>query len=223
MTLFENVPAIRNQLETLSRGDLLHQARQSSHASGVSPADQDHPELSKRATGKTIYLLDAPTNRLHFHDVKNLIAVLDDLVARGNTVVVIEHNLDLISQPTTSSISNPEGGMLRRRRCGRDPGSRGGTWQGEHILGRSATKILKRPNDRYTGACQSEPGCYLFSDDAAVSYTSERKKPQKARIELLLPATISHQTGPGCSSGAIAGLDSSSPIPRSKRSYSKIP
>jgi len=67
-------------------------------------------ELSKRATGKTIYLLDEPTTGLHFHDVKNLIAVLDDLVARGNTVVVIEHNLDVIKSADYIIDLGPEGG-----------------------------------------------------------------------------------------------------------------
>ena len=53
-------------------------------------------ELSKKATGKTLYLLDEPTTGLHFHDIKKLIKVLSDLVEKGNTVVVIEHNLDVI-------------------------------------------------------------------------------------------------------------------------------
>jgi excinuclease ABC subunit A len=67
-------------------------------------------ELAKRATGKTIYLLDEPTTGLHFHDVKNLIAVLDDLVARGNTMVVIEHNLDVIKSADHIIDLGPEGG-----------------------------------------------------------------------------------------------------------------
>jgi len=67
-------------------------------------------ELAKRATGKTIYLLDEPTTGLHFHDVKNLIAVLDDLVARGNTMAVIEHNLDVIKSADYVIDLGPEGG-----------------------------------------------------------------------------------------------------------------
>ena len=53
-------------------------------------------ELSKKSTGKTFYMLDEPTTGLHFHDIKRLIDVLDQLVNQGNTVVVIEHNLDVI-------------------------------------------------------------------------------------------------------------------------------
>ncbi len=67
-------------------------------------------ELSKRATGRTIYLLDEPTTGLHFDDVRKLIAVLNDLVAKGNTVVVIEHNLDVIKSADYIIDLGPEGG-----------------------------------------------------------------------------------------------------------------
>ena len=67
-------------------------------------------ELSKKATGKTLYLLDEPTTGLHFHDVKKLIKVLDDLVDKGNTVVVIEHNLDVIKSADHIIDLGPEGG-----------------------------------------------------------------------------------------------------------------
>jgi excinuclease ABC subunit A len=67
-------------------------------------------ELSKKATGRTIYLLDEPTTGLHFDDVKKLIAVLNDLVSKGNTVVVIEHNLDVIKSADYIIDLGPEGG-----------------------------------------------------------------------------------------------------------------
>ena len=67
-------------------------------------------ELSKKATGKTIYLLDEPTTGLHFHDVKKLIGVLNDLVDMGNTVIVIEHNLDVIKSADYIVDMGPEGG-----------------------------------------------------------------------------------------------------------------
>ena len=67
-------------------------------------------ELAKRGTGRTIYLLDEPTTGLHFDDVKKLISVLDDLVAKGNTVVVIEHNLDVIKSADYIIDMGPEGG-----------------------------------------------------------------------------------------------------------------
>ncbi|KLK87474.1 excinuclease ABC subunit A [Methanoculleus sediminis] len=111
--LFENVPSIRNRLDTLSRVGLGYiKLGQSSTtlSGGEAQRIKLTRELAKRATGKTIYLLDEPTTGLHFHDVKNLIAVLDDLVARGNTMVVIEHNLDVIKSADYVIDLGPEGG-----------------------------------------------------------------------------------------------------------------
>jgi excinuclease ABC subunit A len=110
---FEHFPAIRNKLETLSRVGLGYiKLGQSSTtlSGGEAQRIKLTRELAKRATGKTIYLLDEPTTGLHFHDVKNLIAVLDDLVARGNTMVVIEHNLDVIKSADHIIDLGPEGG-----------------------------------------------------------------------------------------------------------------
>ena len=67
-------------------------------------------ELSKKATGKTLYILDEPTTGLHLHDINKLISVLQKLVDRGNTVVVIEHNLDLIKCADWIIDLGPEGG-----------------------------------------------------------------------------------------------------------------
>ena len=67
-------------------------------------------ELSKRATGRTLYILDEPTTGLHFHDVKKLLEVLQELVAKGNTVVVIEHNLEVIKTADWIIDLGPEGG-----------------------------------------------------------------------------------------------------------------
>ena len=111
--LFENIPSIRSKLETLSRVGLGYiKLGQSSTtlSGGEAQRIKLTRELAKRATGKTIYLLDEPTTGLHFHDVKNLIAVLDDLVARGNTMVVIEHNLDVIKSADYIIDLGPEGG-----------------------------------------------------------------------------------------------------------------
>jgi excinuclease ABC subunit A len=113
LALFENVPSIRNRLDTLSRVGLGYiKLGQSSTtlSGGEAQRIKLTRELAKRATGKTIYLLDEPTTGLHFHDVKNLIAVLDDLVARGNTMVVIEHNLDVIKSADYIIDLGPEGG-----------------------------------------------------------------------------------------------------------------
>jgi excinuclease ABC subunit A len=69
-------------------------------------------ELSKKSTGKTLYLLDEPTTGLHFHDVKKLIDVLNSLVNMGNTVVVIEHNVEVIKCADYLIDLGPEGGDL---------------------------------------------------------------------------------------------------------------
>ncbi|KUG19951.1 excinuclease abc subunit a [hydrocarbon metagenome] len=113
MDLFENIPSIRNKLDTLSRVGLGYiKLGQSSTtlSGGEAQRIKLTRELAKRATGKTLYLLDEPTTGLHFDDVRRLIAVLDDLVARGNTMVVIEHNLDVIKSADHIIDLGPEGG-----------------------------------------------------------------------------------------------------------------
>ena len=110
---FENIPAIKNKLEQLSRVGLGYiKLGQSSTtlSGGEAQRIKITRELTKKATGKTIYLLDEPTTGLHFHDVKRLIGVLNDLVERGNTVVVIEHNLDVIKSADYIIDLGPEGG-----------------------------------------------------------------------------------------------------------------
>ena len=110
---FENIPFIRNKLETLARVGLGYiKLGQSSTtlSGGEAQRIKLTRELSKRASGKTIYLLDEPTTGLHFDDVKKLIAVLNDLVDKGNTIVVIEHNLDVIKCADHIIDLGPEGG-----------------------------------------------------------------------------------------------------------------
>jgi excinuclease ABC subunit A len=113
MALFEHNPRIRAKLEMLSRVGLEYiKLGQSSTtlSGGEAQRIKITRELAKRATGKTLYLLDEPTTGLHFDDTKKLIKVLDDLVAKGNTVVVIEHNLDVIKSADHIIDIGPEGG-----------------------------------------------------------------------------------------------------------------
>jgi excinuclease ABC subunit A len=111
--VFENIPFIKRKVETLSRVglDYIKLGQSSTTLSGgEAQRIKLTRELSKRATGKTLYLLDEPTTGLHFHDCKKLIQVLQDLVDKGNTVVVIEHNLDLVKSADYIIDLGPEGG-----------------------------------------------------------------------------------------------------------------
>jgi excinuclease ABC subunit A len=113
LALFEKIPLIRQKLETLQRVGLGYiKLGQSSTtlSGGEAQRIKLTKELSKKATGKTVYLLDEPTTGLHFHDTKKLIKVLDDLVEMGNTVIVIEHNLDVIKSADYIVDLGPEGG-----------------------------------------------------------------------------------------------------------------
>lgn len=113
MEIFENIPAIKSKLETLARvglGYIKLGQRSTTLSGGEAQRIKLTKELSKRATGKTLYLLDEPTTGLHFHDVGKLIEVLKSLVGKGNTVVVIEHNLDVIKSADHIIDLGPEGG-----------------------------------------------------------------------------------------------------------------
>lgn len=110
---FKNVPYIYDKLDTLSRVglDYIKLGQSSTTLSGgEAQRIKLTRELSKKATGKTVYLLDEPTTGLHFHDVKKLISVLNDLTDMGNTVIVIEHNLDVIKCADYIIDLGPEGG-----------------------------------------------------------------------------------------------------------------
>jgi excinuclease ABC subunit A len=111
--VFGNIPSIRNKLDTLCRVglDYIKLGQSSTTLSGgEAQRIKLTRELAKRATGKTLYLLDEPTTGLHFDDTKKLIKVLDDLVAKGNTVIVIEHNLDVIKSADYLIDIGPDGG-----------------------------------------------------------------------------------------------------------------
>jgi excinuclease ABC subunit A len=110
---FQNISAIRAKLDTLlgvGLGYIKLGQSSTTLSGGEAQRIKLTRELAKRGTGRTIYLLDEPTTGLHFDDVKKLISVLDDLVAKGNTVVVIEHNLDVIKSADHIIDLGPEGG-----------------------------------------------------------------------------------------------------------------
>ncbi len=110
---FANIPAINRKLETIKEVGLGYM-KLGQPATTLSGGEAQRVklanELSRRSTGKTMYLLDEPTTGLHFHDVKKLLEVLQQLVNRGNTVVVIEHNLDVIKSADWVIDLGPEGG-----------------------------------------------------------------------------------------------------------------
>jgi len=91
-------------------------------------------ELARRATGKTLYILDEPTTGLHFEDVKNLLNVLHQLVDKGNSVIVIEHNLDVIKTADWIIDMGPEGGDM-----------------GGKIIAEGTPEQVAKVKDSYTG------------------------------------------------------------------------
>ncbi len=111
--VFANIPSIANRINTLAQVGLGYISLGQS-ATTLSGGEAQRvklaTELSKRQTGRTIYLLDEPTTGLHWYDIEKLLAVLNELVDHGNTVLVIEHNLDVIKQADWVIDMGPEGG-----------------------------------------------------------------------------------------------------------------
>lgn len=110
---FQNIPVIRTKLETLNEVGLSY-IRLGQSATTLSGGEAQRvklaTELARRATGKTLYVLDEPTTGLHFEDVKNLLNVLHKLVDKGNSLLVIEHNLEVIKTADWLIDLGPEGG-----------------------------------------------------------------------------------------------------------------
>ena len=110
---FENIPAIRTKLLTLKKvglGYIKIGQQATTLSGGEAQRIKLAKELSRRSTGRTIYILDEPTTGLHQHDIKKLLEILHTFVATGNTVVVIEHNLDVIKTADYIVDMGPEGG-----------------------------------------------------------------------------------------------------------------
>ena len=113
MNFFENIPSIYNKVKALydvGLGYIKLGQSATTLSGGEAQRVKLATELAKRGTGKTIYILDEPTTGLHMYDVKKLINILQRLVDAGNTVLVIEHNLDVIKSADYIIDLGPEGG-----------------------------------------------------------------------------------------------------------------
>ncbi len=136
---FSNHPKIKRKLKTLRRvglGYIKLGQPSTTLSGGEAQRIKLTRELSKRSTGNTLYLLDEPTTGLHFHDVKKLINVLNALVDKNNTVVVIEHNLDVVKSADYIVDLGPEGG------------ERGG-----QIIAEGTPEEISENKKSYTGKC----------------------------------------------------------------------
>ncbi len=137
LEFFKNVPVVEKKLQTLDKVGLGY-IRLGQPATTLSGGEAQRiklaAELSKRDTGKTLYILDEPTTGLHFADVSKLLSVLNTLVNLGNTVIVIEHNLDVIACADWII----------------DLGSEGGEGGGEIIIAGTPEDVAKN-EDSYTG------------------------------------------------------------------------
>lgn len=136
-TFFENIPSIRNKLKTLvdvGLGYIKLGQQATTLSGGEAQRIKLSKELSKRNTGRTLYLLDEPTTGLHFADIQKLLEVLEYFVKLKNTVVVIEHNLDVIKTADYIIDLGPEGGD-----------------KGGYVVGTGTPEELVEINDSYTG------------------------------------------------------------------------
>ena len=118
LRFFENVPQIADKMRVLSEvglGYITLGQSATTLSGGEAQRIKLAKELSRRATGKTLFILDEPSTGLHFEDIKKLLAILHRLVDQGNTVVVIEHNLDIICSADHLIDMGPEGGKAGGR------------------------------------------------------------------------------------------------------------
>ena len=111
---FTNIPIVKNKLLTLKKvglGYIKIGQQATTLSGGEAQRIKLAKELSKRSTGRTIYILDEPTTGLHTHDIKKLLEILQTFVDQGNTVLIIEHNLDVIKSADWIIDMGPEGGI----------------------------------------------------------------------------------------------------------------
>src|SRR5687768_1761249 len=133
--VLENFPPIANKLRTLQSVGLGYiELGQSATtlSGGEAQRVKLSRELSKRGTGRTLYILDEPTTGLHFEDVRKLLDVLNRLVDQGNTIVVIEHNLDIIKSADWIVDLGPEGGEGGGRVVAQGPPEQVAATRGSH-------------------------------------------------------------------------------------------
>lgn len=137
LKFFKNIPQIKQRIETLNEVGLgymkLGQAA-TTLSGGEAQRVKLATELAKKATGKTLYILDEPTTGLHFEDIRKLLTVLRALSDKGNTVLVIEHNLDVLKNADWVIDLGPEGGD-----------------KGGYIVAEGAPEELKRAKNSLTG------------------------------------------------------------------------
>ena len=134
---FENIQSIRSKLITLKHVGLGYMKigqQATTLSGGEAQRIKLAKELSKRPTGRTLYILDEPTTGLHSHDIKKLLEILQAFVNTGNTVVVIEHNLDVIKTADHIIDMGPEGGI-----------------NGGQIIAEGTPEKLAEINESYTG------------------------------------------------------------------------
>ncbi|MCI4646335.1 MAG: excinuclease ABC subunit UvrA [Hyphomonadaceae bacterium] len=147
---FSAVPAIATKMETLNRVGLSY-IKVGQQATTLSGGEAQRvklaKELSKRATGRTLYILDEPTTGLHFEDVNKLLEVLHELVDAGNTVVVIEHNLDVIKTADWLLDLGPEGGDGGGQLVAEGTPEQVAQTEGSHT-GRFLAETFKRQDER---------------------------------------------------------------------------
>jgi excinuclease ABC subunit A len=185
---FAAVPAIARHMNTLQEVGLGY-VRLGQPATTLSGGEAQRvklaSELQKRSTGRTVYVLDEPTTGLHFEDIRKLLGVLSSLVDKGNTVLVIEHNLDVIKTADWLVDMGPEGGSRggtvvaegTPEEVAAVPESHTGTFLAPILEGRAA-KQPGRPR-RATAAAASSPGRATATKKTATNKAPAKKAPAK--------------------------------------------
>ena len=134
---FENIPSIKTKLLTLKKvglGYIKIGQQATTLSGGEAQRIKLAKELSKRSTGRTMYILDEPTTGLHSHDIKKLLDILQAFTNTGNTVLVIEHNLDVIKTADHIIDMGPEGGIA-----------------GGNIIAEGSPEKVAKEKNSYTG------------------------------------------------------------------------